>query len=199
MFVNRGIWDKNLFDGDMNTFFIARLEGRALRIDFGEPIKMDRLVIKIRDKYELDINPPLHRFGEDNVAEVSSDLKTWIPVGRWSGKGTIAIAKIPDETLIRYVRVQGAPRRVAEVKGYKDGIELDRSKWRSSNLFLPYAKKIAKQAWSSSFELDEVQKGSYLAVALNGRHGDEGAYAALRIDGLPVGAPDRAVSYPSNT
>ena len=199
MFVNRGIWCKNLFDGDINTFFIARLEGRALRIDFGEPIKMDRLVIKIRSKYEHDINPPLHSFGKDNVAEVSSDLKTWIPVGKWSGKGTIAMARIPDETPIRYVRIQGAPRRVAEVIGYRDGIELDRSKWRASNLFFPYTKKTAKQAWSLSFELDEIQKGSYLAVALNGLHGDEGAYAALRIDNLAVGAPDRAVSYPSNT
>jgi hypothetical protein len=36
-------------------------------------------------------------------------------------------------------------------------------------------------------------------VALNGTHGDEGAYAALRVDGRPVGAPDRAVSFPSNT
>ena len=65
--------------------------------------------------------------------------------------------------------------------------------------FFPYAKRPAKLAWSSSYELDEIQKGSYLAVALNGHHGDEGAYAAMRIDNIPVGAPDRAVSYPSNT
>ena len=46
--------------------------------------------------------------------------------------------------------------------------------------------------------MDEVPKGSYLCIALNGRHGIEGAYAAVRVDGKPVGAPDRSASYPSN-
>jgi hypothetical protein len=199
MFVNRGIWDKNLFDGNLDTFFIARLEGRALRIDTGAPTRLDRLIIKIRSKYEHDINPAIHRFSEDNVAEVSSDLKTWTPVGHWAGKGTIAIAKIPDDVPVRYVRIHGAPQRIAEIEGFREGKLLNRSKWRASNLFYSYKKKRATQAWSSSFTLNEIPKGSYLAVALEGEHGNEGAYAALRVDGIPVGAPDRAVSYPSNT
>jgi hypothetical protein len=33
---------------------------------------------------------------------------------------------------------------------------------------------------------------------LPGQHGKEGAYAALRVAGKLVGAPDRAVSYPAN-
>jgi len=199
MFVNRGIWDKNLFDGNLDTFFIARLEGRALRIDMGAPTRLDRLIIKIRSRYEHDINPAIHRFSEDNVAEVSSDLKTWTPVGHWAGKGTIAIAKIPDDVPVRYVRIHGAPQRIAEIEGFREGKLLNRSKWRASNLFYSYKKKRAIQAWSSSFTLNEIPKGSYLAVALEGEHGNEGAYAALRVDGIPVGAPDRAVSYPSNT
>jgi hypothetical protein len=199
MFVNRGIWDKNLFDGDLNTFFIARLEGRALRIDFGEPIRLDRLVIKVRSKYEHDINPALHRFGDDNVAEVSADLVTWISVGHWEGKGTIAIAKMPDDNPVRYVRIKEPPRRIAEVEGYKNGERLDRSKWRASNLFFPYKTNPARSARSSSLVLDEIPEGGYLAVALEGKHGNEGAYVAARIDGKPVGVPDRAVSYPSNT
>jgi hypothetical protein len=199
MFVNRGIWDKNLFDGNLDTFFIARLEDRALRIDFGAPTRLDKFVIKIRSKYEHDINPAIHRFSEDNVAEVSSDLKTWAPVGHWEGKGTIAIAKMPEGIPVRYVRIQGAPRRIAEIEGFRDGKMCDRSQWRASNLFYPYEKRHATQAWSSSFVLNEIPKGSYLAVALEGEHGNEGAYAALRVDGVPVGSPDRAVSYPSNT
>jgi hypothetical protein len=199
MFVNRGIWDKNLFDGDLGTFFIARLEDRALRIDFGKPTPLDRLVIKIRSKYEHDINPEIHRFSENNIAEVSSDLKTWIPVGHWEGKGTIAIAHVPEDVPIRYLRVQGAPRRIAEVEGFRGGKRCDRSKWRATNLFFPYTKKRTTRAWSSSFQLNEIPDRSYLAVALEGEHGDEGAYAALRVSGVPVGSPDRAVSYPSNT
>jgi hypothetical protein len=199
MFVNRGIWDKNLFDGNLQTFFIARLKDRALRIDFGKPIRLDRLVIKVRSKYEHDINPDLHRFGENNTAEVSSDLMNWIPVGHWEGKGTIATARIPDDTPVRYVRIKGAPRRIAEIEGYRDGKSLDRSLWRASNLFFPYEAGPAVASWSSSFVLDEVCEGSYLAVALKGEHGNEGAYVAARIDGRLIGAPDRAVSYPSNT
>ena len=199
MFVNRGIWDKNLFDGSLDTFFIARLAGRALRVDFGEPLVLDKLVIKVRSKYEHDINPDIHRFGEDNIAEVSLDLKTWIPVGHWEGKGTIAIAKMPKDMPVQYVRLHGAPRRIAEIEGYRDGNLCDRTKWRASNLFFPYKKKRAEHAWTSPFILREIPKGSYLAVALEGEHGNEGAYAALRVDGVPVGAPDRAVSYPSNT
>jgi hypothetical protein len=38
-----------------------------------------------------------------------------------------------------------------------------------------------------------------LAIPINGIHGKEGAYAAAKIDGQLVGAPDRAVSFPSNT
>jgi hypothetical protein len=56
----------------------------------------------------------------------------------------------------------------------------------------------AKEAWECSFTLDEIPPGSYLAIALNGKHGVEGAYAALRVDGKPVGAPDRSVSYSCN-
>ncbi len=199
MFVNRGIWDKNLFDGNLETFFIARLEDRTLRVDFGEPILLDKLVIKIRSKYEHDINPAIHRFSKDNIAEISADLDSWTPVGHWEGKGTIAIAKIPKEVPVRYLRIQGAPQRIAEIQGFLSGKECDRSQWRASNLFYSYTKKRATHAWTASFTLDEIPIGSYLAVALEGEHGNEGAYAALRIDGHPVGAPDRAVSYPSNT
>lgn len=199
MFVNRGIWDKNLFDGDIDTYFVARLEGRALRLDFGSPILMDRLVIKIRSKYEHDINPAIHRFSEDNIAEVSNDLKAWTPVGHWEGKGTIAIAKMPGDIPVRYMRIQGPPRRISEIEGFRDGRACDRSSWRASNLFYPYENKRATHAWKATFTLEEIPKGSYLAVALEGEHGDEGAYAALRVDGVPVGSPDRAVSFPSNT
>ncbi|MDH5768849.1 MAG: hypothetical protein OEZ31_07840, partial [Nitrospirota bacterium] len=153
----------------------------------------------MRSKYGHDINPALHRFTEDNVAEVSRDLKAWTPVGHWEGKGTIAVAKIPEDNPIRYVRIHGAPRRIAEVEGYYKGVKLDRTKWRASNLFFSYSQQPTQQAWSSSFILDEIPKGSYLAIALNGEHGNEGAYAAVRVDGRLVGAPDRAVSYLGNT
>lgn len=200
MFVNRGIWDKNLFDGDIDTSFIARLDKRTLRVDFGRPETLDKLRIIIRDRQEHDLNPALHTFDEDTEAQVSVDLAHWTPVELgFKGKGTIASADIPAGLPVRYVRIHGAPQRIAEVEGYINGQKIDRSEWRASNLFYSYKDKKVKAAWSLHCRLDEIAKNGYLAVALNGRHGNEGAYAALRVDGNPMGAPDRSVSFPSNT
>jgi hypothetical protein len=200
MFVNRGIWDKNLFDSDLNTFFMARFDDRAFRVDFGEPVFMDRLVIKIRDRQEHDLNPALHAFDEGTETQVSTDLKSWttLELG-WEGKGTIALARVASDLPIRYLRIHGAPQRIAEVEARLNGKKLDRSGWRASNLFYSYRDRPAVSAWSLPFHLEEVHKNSYLAVALNGRHGDEGAYAALRVGDTYIGAPDRSVSFPSNT
>jgi hypothetical protein len=91
-----------------------------------------------------------------------------------------------------------APYSLGEVEGYLNGRMLDRSGWRGSNLFGAYRERPAALAWSLAFTLDEVPGGSYLAVPILGRHGKEGAYAALRVDGELRGAPDRSVSFPSN-
>jgi hypothetical protein len=99
---------------------------------------------------------------------------------------------------LRYVRFDGTPDQVLEIEGYRDGDPLDRSQWRASNLFARYSRVRPTRAWQSSFTLDEIPPGSYLAIALNGEHGVEGAYAAIRVDGKPVGAPDRSVSFPCN-
>ncbi|UCD75641.1 MAG: hypothetical protein JSV91_01745 [Phycisphaerales bacterium] len=200
MFINRGIWDRNLFDGDLNTFFTARLEGRSLRVDFGVVIDADTLVIRLRDREQPDLNSSLHSFAKDAVAEISADLRSWTALEPfWGGVGTIAMTELPRNLPIRYLRITGPPRRIAEIEAYRDGQLLDRSAWRASNLFHPYAGRQAVAAWSASFTLDEIADNSKLAVAINGRHGDEGAYAALRVDGELIGAVDRSVSFPSNT
>ena len=71
--------------------------------------------------------------------------------------------------------------------------------WCASNLFYSYKDKPAKSAWTLTFRTDEIHKNSYLAIALNGYHGNEGAYAALRMNGKYIGSPNRSVSFPSNT
>ncbi|MGZ5555770.1 MAG: hypothetical protein ACXW3H_08520 [Candidatus Aminicenantales bacterium] len=200
MFVNRAIWDRNLFDGNIETAFVARLDGRSFRLDLGRPERLDRIVLKVRDRQAADLSPDLDRFGEGAAAEVSGDLETWIPLSpAWGGKGTIAVLKTPPDLPVRYLRMSGAPRRLAEVEAFHNGRPLDRSVWRASNLFPAYFHAPAVSAWKLTFKPGEISKNAYLAVALNGTHGNEGACAALRVDGRPVGAPDRAVSFPSNT
>jgi hypothetical protein len=200
MFINRGIWDRNLFDGDLSTHFMARLEHRVLRVDFGAPVRVDRLYIRTRDREEPDLSPALHQFDEEALAEVSSDLRAWRALAPcWSGQGTIAVLHVPSKRPIRYLRIAGAPRRIAEIEAYFNGKPLDRSGWRASNLLGAYSDRKAVAAWKLQFTLKEIPQNGVLAIAINGRHGNEGAYAALRVDGRLVGAPDRSVSYPSNT
>ncbi|MEW6071227.1 MAG: hypothetical protein AB1726_01350 [Planctomycetota bacterium] len=199
MFVNRGIWDRQLFDGDLATFFIARREGGALRLDLGEAVPLGRLLIRTRDREASDIAPALDAFAPDARAEWSGDLREWHSLDLPAGKGTIATLRFPAGASVRTVRIAGAPRRIAEIEGSAGGARLDRSRWRASNLLAPYRAHPAVAAWNGTFVLDEIVPEAYLAVAIEGRHGNEGAYAALRVDGELAGAPDRAVSFPSNT
>lgn len=205
VFVERGVWDKNLFDGKMDTSFnICRrwtdrswadlgpwdptINDGSLRVDFGEAIIIDRLVIR---KTSKDFKP--------QKAEVSANLKTWmtITISKESDHD-IVLTEFPSDEPTRYLRIDDSPDQVAEIEGYRRGAKLDRTKWRASNLFGPYVKAPTIAAWSLSFMLDEASEESYLAIPVIGRHGRERAYAALRIEGKYFGAPDRSLSYPGN-
>jgi len=197
--VDRGLWDKNMFDGDDQTsFYVSRRSGRSplsrgsLRIDFGQAINLDKLVIRCGSEYAL---APF-KYDETVVTYVSSDLKEWKAIRSMADKEIVINLDHKDK--IRYVRFRGTPEMVQEIEGYLGDKMLDRSEWRGSTLFADYSRVRANKAWQHSFTLGEIPKGSYLAIALNGEHGVEGAYAAIRVNGRPVGAPDRSVSYPGN-
>ncbi len=199
VFVNRGIWDKNLFDGDLNTGFYlskkydydVRVKGGAFRLDLGEVIKVDELVFYMPNTFAL--NPLLPQ--EGNYVEVSSDLKEWETLTYLADTKMI----VPIHRELRYLRFKSQPQQIMEIEGYFDGKQLDRSLWRASNLFAHPSRMKCQKAWSNSFVLDEIAEASYLSIALNGKHGIEGAYVAAKIDGELIGAPDRSSSYPSNT
>jgi len=213
LLVERGVWDRYLFDGDLETFFRVRtgtIWGGALRVDLGEPTELDTIVMR---RVDGEFKP--------KEAYVSADLRTWrkvevksepespttikvlkrsYTVGKeWTeitlNKLSIDLAGIPP---VRYIRIPGKAANVAEIVGLRKGRKIDRAKWRASNLFADYANAPAQLAWAGKFVLDEAAKGSYLVVACIGPHGRDGAYAALRVDGRYVGAPSRAVSYPAN-
>jgi len=200
LFIDRGLWDKNLFDDDDETaFYVARrvgmapLQGGSLRIDLGETISLDTLIIRPGSEYALQ---PF-KYDETIWAQVSSDLKNWTSMPLVANKEIIMT--LDPKTKLRYIRFAGTPDKVVEIEGYLGGKKCDRSKWRASHLFARYSRVRSRKAWQHSFTLNEIPKGSYLAIALNGEHGIEGAYAAIRVNGEPVGAPDRSVSFPANT
>jgi len=160
------------------------------------------------------------------VAEVSADLLDWVPVdiaatGTPEPGGTPATDSQHERVLermralgpftrrtyeisvregqpVRYLRVRPGPQRVSEIHAYAGDRELDRERWRASNLFGPYVTAPAARAWGATIRIDEVDANSYLAIPIFGEHGVEGAYAALRVNGELRGAPDRAGPYPTN-
>ncbi|KKL24466.1 hypothetical protein LCGC14_2415030, partial [marine sediment metagenome] len=200
LFEARGVWDKFMFDGDNNTSFYvnrrtsrdARINRGSLRIDLGKAIHIDELIIETEDEHGLQP----WKFGEAAHMEVSADLKSWEQIRVLAGP--VMKAKLDATIPLRYIRFRGTPDKIVEVKAYLNGNELDRDGWRGSNLFSPYNRFKAETAWSASTVIDEIHPGTYLAVALEGEHGREGAYAAIRVDGTPVGSPDRSPSYPCN-
>jgi hypothetical protein len=201
LFAERGVWDRYMFDGDPETsFYVSKrrrkvplLNGGSLRLDFGQAVAMDELIIDVGSEHALQP----WKTGEAVFLEVSEDLSQWQEI-RILAKHRMKIELDPGKP-VRYVRFRGAPDKICEIEGFLDGQSLDRSLWKGSNLFSPYHRIRAEHAWSASTIIQKIHEGSYLAIALEGEHGVEGAYAALRVEGKPVGAPDRSPSYPVNS
>lgn len=195
-FVNRGCWDKNLFDGNLETCFVPskrrgdqRISGGCLRLDLGNIYNVDSIRLHVGSYYGL--NPMLPEEGQS--CTISSDLKHWQTVRFLSD----TLITIPIKGNMRYLRMPNAPEQLAEIEAFKDGRRIDASRFSASNLFAPDRRW--SKAWSAEITIPTTQKGEgKLCVAIEGTHGVEGAYAAMIVDGKPVGAPDRAPSYPSN-
>lgn len=203
LFKEREIWDRNLFDGDSSTAFSIAMRwndprpngASGFHLDMGEVLHLDKVVIESFDEYSIS---PLKSY-EGVQAYVSTDLKTWKEITFVAGKRMEIDLRGIDG--VRYLRFAPCPLRIAEVTGYKGGHAVNRERWRASNLFRAYGVNtacVAAQAWKNEFTLDEVHEGAYLCVAINGVHGTEGAWAALKIDGKYVGCPDRAPSFTAN-
>nr|MDO8088787.1 hypothetical protein [Candidatus Sigynarchaeum springense] len=111
------------------------------------------------------------------------------------GKQRFVEIDVPGKSA-RYFRVHDVPAHVFKIAGRRAGMWIhDRSKWHLNFLFERLQRQSFDKAYHASFVLDEIPDGSYVCVAIFGEHGEEGAFAALKVGGKPVGAPDRALSY----
>lgn len=202
LFKQREIWDRNLFDGDEQTGFSisqrwgdARIDGHSqFCLDLGKDTEMDKLVFQSFDEFSI---APL-KSGEGANAQISSDLLHWKNIQFVSG--TRMELDLSHAGAFRYLRFAPCPLRLSEITGFQGGKMLDSKEWRANNLFRSYgsASCSAVKAWKADFTLNEIPKGSYLCIAINGTHGTEGAWAALKVDGKYVGCPDRAPSFTAN-
>ena len=192
-----GMLTEYLFDGKPSTFCnllrgrVREPQNRFLRIDLGEARRLDYIALELPPTGEV-------RFATvtpTNFATISADLKTWRPARLVQAGRDIRIECDTNQP-VRYLRTDVVPEKISEIRGYAAGKELARDGWRASWLF-PRFKEVRK-VWTMPFRLEHAEPGSYLAVACNGVHGREGAWAALRVDGRLVGAAQRAPSYPVN-
>ena len=158
-----------------------------MRIDFGQPLAIDTLTVVYSDERPLDAL----------VVEVSEDMRIWRAVSAAEKDGVVTIS-IPSGWPVRYVRTSESFEKVFDISGSFKGKPLDRSQWRCTNLFKHYAKNPAAATWSLKCTIDEAAKGSYLAVPIEGKHGLETGWAAIRMGDQLIGSIDRAVSFPSN-
>ena len=104
---------------------------------------------------------------------------------------------LDPDTKLRYVRFDGTPDKILEIEGYLGGSDarpLQVARLQPLRPLLP--RQRPRRPGSIPSPSTRSRHGSYLAIALNGEHGPEGAYAAIRVNGKPVGAPDRSVSFP---
>lgn len=194
----RALSEGFMFDGDPTTVFDfmgvgkdRRIEGGCLRIDLGSARDFNVITISTQAPDRTLIQ------NTEIGSEFSADLVTWISAEEMIQNGQ-SLNIYPPQGEWRYFRMRQAPDRIAEAEAFKDGKALDRSGWRGSNLFAHPDAVPAVAAWSAKVKVDEITPSSYLCVAVEGKHGKEGCYAAIRMDGKLIGAPDRAVSYPAN-
>ena len=202
-FVGRGLWDRYLFDGDPETTFYVKSRGKRdsrvtedapLRLDFGTVIAPEIIELVAPNQYALG---DLLEGEGGSKAEVSADLKSWTTIPYIHGEKSWI--RLPKGMKVRYVRLPKFGCVLSEVNAYVGEKSLPRDTWRASNLFGSFTGMKFIKAWSGTVQVEEFVKGGYLCVALNGKHGPEGAYVALRTkDGRYIGAPDRAPSFPCN-
>ena len=207
-FIDRGLWDKYLFDGDSNTQFYrsqrwlynwnsdpdSTVMGGAFRLDLGQVEKLDEIILETSNAQTLQ---PL-KLHEGIIAQVSADMRTWTDISFLAD--TKMVLKMPKSGFpMRYLRLAEAPLSLNEVNAVYKGRRLKRDLWRASNLFGDYPALDFSHAWSAKFNLPEIAADSYLTVAVPGHTGNEGVYAALRVNGELIGAPRRAPSYPANS
>lgn len=197
LMASRALSDRYLFDGDPATVFGVtgvgkdlRIADGCLRLDFAAAVSFD--VLKLHTQA---VDQTLQR-NLISGAEFSNDLLEWSPAEELIQHGG-ELHIYPPAGGWRYFRMRLAPERIAEVEALKDGELLDREAWRASNLFAHPEAVPAVAAWSATVTVDEITPTSYLCVTVDGKHGREGCYAALRSGRRLVGAPDRAPSYPA--
>ena len=224
----RGCESSAMFDGDPGTFFDGwsktflggqRVNGGCLRVDFGEVFDADAVEIDC-----FSVHTPIREIPAQSIpgkGSFSADRRSWketeeaetsVQSADWE-EGAIREGSYLPETVrgdmltavyrldgsgIRYFRLPCPPDRIHAVRLMKDGEAVALKNPRANNLQPPFETKRPVELLEKTLRLPEAKDGDTLALALNGIHGEEGAYCTAEIDGEPIGFPDRAPAFRAN-
>ena len=195
-------------------------KGGCLRVDFGAEYDADNVVIEYFDIESDDYPYEFIRMTPSYRAQYSTDLDKWeesylgeiVRVRREvremnrcsvhnieSIEGSRKRVIYPVNGKIRYFRAPGTHSYMFKIALVKDGHEIELDGAKASNLLPSYRDRSAVGYRSAEVEIPtDARKSAFVAVALDGIHGDEGAYVVGELDGKLYGCPDRAASYPVN-
>lgn len=216
------------FDGNKYTFFDGtslcrfgglRIDGGCLRVDFGGTYSADRVEFEYFEPDEPDPDMPENVFRSS--ISVSDDLTYWkeykefeittagteqaeIVRSRCEAIDTVSgrrrVVSFRLDSPLRYLRMPSPVCRIYRISLFRKDEEIPLKSPKVNNLFplRPDGSVIGAQKTVVRVNAKNWKEGSYLAVALEGVHGTEDAYAVAECLGQILGAPDRAPSFPSN-
>lgn len=208
------------FDGQSKTYFGGqRIDGGCLRVDFGETVEADTIEIVCfeTEKATAEVQQQIY----PKTGSVSSDLSHWTETGKMEKRvldahfvtqvvrfsvnniypleGKLVSVKYPfGNRQLRYVRLPCPMDRIYAIRAYKDNQEVVLPNPRVNNLQAMYGRKTVSAVKTARIILPELNDGEYLAVAVEGEHGDEGVYCTAELNDRLLPFPDRAVAYKSN-
>ena len=212
---------ETFFDGWSRYYFGGqRIDGGCLRVDFGDAFDADEIRILCFSADTPTAQVPAALVPEEGT--VSADLKRWRKTAPASvtvqdghradpilldgvyrtdtveGK-MLDVSYRFDGMPVRYFRLPCPMDRIHAIRLLKNGREIALTNPRANNLQAPFEARRPVGFLETGIALPhDLKDGDYLAVAVNGVHGDEGVYCTAEIDGIPVGFPDRAPAYRAN-
>lgn len=224
----RGCEASAMFDGREDTFFDGqsrcycdqdlRIDGGCLRVDLGREVEADavEIVFFAADTPTREVPPQKITL----TGDVSTDLAHWtvVHLGEmdiWQENVRISVPRFSKHTIyetdgrllrvsypvngpMRYFRLAEPMDRIYHFRVLKDGKPLDIANAHGNNMQAHYFKRPTCVLKSGVVHLPEDCQDAFLAVAVEGSHGDEGVYCCACLDGKYLAPNKRAPDFKAN-
>jgi hypothetical protein len=98
----------------------------------------------------------------------------------------------------RYLRIAEPMDRICSVRFFRGDEEIRPAAHSANILQAHYSRRPTEFVKTGEIVVPDCKEGSYLALAVNGKHGVERVYACLSCEGVLYGFPRRAPAYRAN-